>query len=549
MRKLPRFLLLGVLVNCGSQRADSGNTEQPSTADGGRRDASLLDASVPPGNDAAPAQSVALNRVVMKSTHNAYERGEPLFDQLAFHQIRSVEVDIHAGKAGVAAPAGEWFVYHTDVAGQQDSSCKHLSDCLQQVMAFHRVVPKHEMISIMVDLKDALVGAQSMDALDALLQRELGAALYAPADMVKHCPGATALAPSVTGACSFPTIADLRGRILVILTGAPSCKGTGQLATYAGASGTGRPAFICPGFDANCSFRDYAATKNSVFYNMSFGQSSIASNVAAAGFIGRVYGSGTPPGLDTVEMWNRARGFGAQILATDNVNAFQDDWASTQSGRGYPFACAKVPCALDAREPGNVLGVDARSGDLEGTADSFVFLHDDVANDSVWESAIGTASSHVEPFAKGCLMARVSLAPGSPYLAVCKPADARQMRAQIRATEGGDTTIVEMTPRDTWTTESIFFMRLRVSGTVVSGEGSTDGKIWKVLAQTTLPKAPTLQGVAVSGHDSPDPVRFLFRETTRSEGAVSKVFTSAGAKALVCVGTCPKRTAFDGVVP
>jgi hypothetical protein len=499
--------------------------------------------------DDAGDRSVPLNRVVMKSSHNAFERSEPLFDQLAFHQIRSLEVDIHNKKAGDSAPAGDWFVYHQDVPTQRDTNCAKLSDCIEQVMAFHRTVPKHEVITLLVDLKDPFEGSQSMDALDTLIKREVGDALYAPADMVAHCPSARTLVDSVTGGCTFPTLAALRGRIMVVLTGGSSCGGTGRLATYAGLSGVGRPAFICPGIDDTCAFANYANVKNSVFYNMSILNAAVAARVEAAGFIGRVYGGGGTPGLDTMDMWNEAKGYGAHILATDKVNAFQDGWSSSQSNRAYPFSCMRANCGLDREEQGSVLGMDVRSGDIEGTSDSFLFLHDKVIGATIWETSIATQSSHVEPFAKGCLMARVSATPGSPYFAVCKPADARPVRVQYRTTAGADTTIVEMQPRATWTPESIFFMRLRVNGTTVMGDGSTDGTRWTNLAQATLSAAPELQGTATSGHDSANVVRFLFRNVKRDEGGAEIAFTKTAATALTCVGSCAKQQVFDGVVP
>jgi hypothetical protein len=550
MRTVFQTMILGAFLACSSepgqvdkpslQSADAGTTpDGPATSDV---------SSVVATDDAG--QRALLNQVVIKSTHNAFERSEPIFDQLAYHQVRSLEVDVHTSKAGIRAPAGDWFVFHTDTPTQRNSSCEHLSDCLQQVMAFHRVAPQHEVVELMVDLKTAFGGAQSMDALDTILERELGDSLYTPDDLLAHCPGAPDLVSAVKGACSFPTVTELRGRVLVVLTGGSSCKGTGLLATYAGATGSNRSAFIGSGIGAGCTFADYGSTKNSVFYNMNLASAAAAQDIYKAGFIARIYGGeASKPGLDTPAMWNTAKGYNAHILATDKVNAGLDGWASTQSGQGYPFSCIEAGCALESQERGAVLGLDVRSGDIEGVEDSFVFLHDEVPGASTWTSAIASESSHVEPFAKGCLMARVSLMPNSPYFAVCKPADARQMRVQYRTVVGADTSVVEMRPRASWTLESIFFMRLRVTGATVIGEGSTDGLTWTQLAQVTLTSAPTLQGLAASGHDSADSVRFLFRQATRTESGVDKAFTKATAKALACVGTCAKQAAFDGVVP
>ena len=47
-----------------------------------------------------------------KSAHNAYERDEGLFDQLAYHRVRSLELDIHTDKVGWPSQKDDWYVYH-----------------------------------------------------------------------------------------------------------------------------------------------------------------------------------------------------------------------------------------------------------------------------------------------------------------------------------------------------------------------------------------------------------------------------------------------------
>src|SRR5690242_15217668 len=109
--------------------------------------------------------SVPYDHAVQSSAHNAFEREEPLLDQLVYDRIRSLELDIHASRAGQAAPPNDWFVYHEDIdlPGNRDSSCTLLSDCLRLVSAFHNAVPHHEVVTLWLDLKDAFIDGHSIE--------------------------------------------------------------------------------------------------------------------------------------------------------------------------------------------------------------------------------------------------------------------------------------------------------------------------------------------------------------------------------------------------
>lgn len=543
-----RFVWLPLVLACGDEGSavvtDAGSGDAPTS------DVITFDAGVD-GSDAAPDAAPSLPRygeIVGKSVHNSYDRDEPLFDQLAYHRIRSVEIDIHDGKTLRPSLSFDWYVYHADLPGFRSTSCDRMSDCLDEIAAFERAVPDHEVITLLVDLKDDLAGVHDAKALDAMLTSRLGSTLFQPKDLAAACGSAPNLRASVTGSCAWPTLDALRGRVLVVLTGGASCTGQGKLATYAGPTGLSPVAFIAPDIDDTCTFPSYAAQNDVVFFNMDLPHAPAAAAVRSAGFVGRVYKGGVGGGLDAQVDWDQAKTDGAHWLATNKVNAFVDPWSTTMGPKGYPFRCFSG-CSLPASEVGRTLGVDVRSGDIEGTADSFTFLHSPVTTAATWEAAIATPSSHVEEFAKGCLMARVSLSPGSPYFAVCRTADVHRLRVQYRLTQGGGTTKIEMSPRPEWNDESIFFARLVINGTNVSGSGSTDGKAYTVIGQATLPQAPTLQGIAASGHDSPTDVRLLFVEPTRIEGSTRVPFTSATAKTKACVGTCPTQAFFDGVVP
>ncbi len=537
-----------MLLSCGDggdvPLADASSDAEPRRDGSPSDDASVTDAT----NDVVDAGvPVRYGQLVATSVHNSYDRDEPIFDQLAFHRIRSVEVDLHDGKTLRPTLDFDWYVYHADAPGFRSTSCDRFSDCLDEIAAFERAVPKHEVLTVFVDLKDDLAGTHDAKALDALIAARIGPSVFRPSDLGAACGGAKDLRGAVTGSCAWPTLDALRGRTLFVLTGGSSCDGQGKLAAYAGATGLSPVAFIAPSIEDACPYSAYAAQKNVVFYNMDLPHAGAAAQVRSAGFVGRVYKGGLGGGLDAQVDWDEAKADGAHLLATNKVNAFQDPWSTTMQAKGFPFGCAGG-CALPASELGRTVGVDVRSGDIDGIVDSCVFLHETVTVSATWEVALATPSSHVEEWAKGCLMVRSSLAAGSPYFAVCRPADVHPLRVQYRTTLNGPTTKLEMAPRPEWNDESIFYARLTVNGTNVSGQGSTDGKSWSTIGQATLAQAPQLQGIAASGHDSALPVRFLFVEPTRKEGSTNIPFTAAGAKKM-CLGACPIQSAFDGVVP
>src|SRR5690606_33492157 len=132
---------------------------------------------------------VPYNHAVQKSIHNAYSRYEPLLDQLLYHRVRSLELDIHRRREGVLAPPGEWFVFHADKPLMRRTSCARLSDCLGQLAAFHAAVPRHAPITLFIDLKDELTGGHQAEDLDAAIARGLGREnIVTPADLIAACP-------------------------------------------------------------------------------------------------------------------------------------------------------------------------------------------------------------------------------------------------------------------------------------------------------------------------------------------------------------------------
>lgn len=504
-------------------------------------------------DDTSPGPDVAYSDAVQKSSHNAYAREEPIVDQLLYHRIRSLELDVHVSRAGSPDLDRDWFVYHEDMPFFRETSCATASACLGQVAAFHRAVPHHEVTTLFVDLKDGFSPGHMPADLDAVLVGALGrGALFTPEDAMKRCLGATSLRDALAGTCSFPTLAELRGRIVLAVTGGSACDASSPVRSYGGADPLARVAFLAPNVDAMCPVATQDADPNGpVFVNMDRDGRDQAAEANARGLVARIYRGGVSGGLDTRDEIAEARAAGARHLATDKASADFDPWAATHDGRGFPFACAG--CAGFA-EPGDVLGIRASTGDLWGSADSAFFaLAPETHEAEAWTALASVPSSHVEPFAKACVVARASDAPDAAYAAVCRTFDRYPPRMQVRAVTGGETTALDAPPLPDFDAEVPALLRLVVApedaSTTVRAEVSADGARWVAIGTTTIAGALPARGLAVSSHDRA-PVKALFAGVTRARRGAAPV--AIGLRALPWrkgIGAASSGEAFAGVSP
>lgn len=492
------------------------------------------------------AGSLRYDHVAQKSVHNAYSRFEPLLDQLVYHRVRSLELDIHTSKAGVAAEAGEWFVYHEDYPLFRDTSCARLGDCLGQLAAFHDASPLHEVVTLFVDLKNDFTPGHDVADLDRRIETSLGREnVVTPDDLVARCDGATSLRDAVAGTCTFPTLAQLRGKFLVVTTGGSGCNAASHVRRYADAPGK-RLGFAGPNVDASCPVAALDTRRDIAFFNMAFSAIGQAPAITARGLVGRAYGSATSGGLDDAGAYATARAAGAVHLATDKVNAEQDAWATAHGAHGFPFTCDD--CDDELKEEASVLALRARGGDQNGEADSGVFAYEPTTGRSTWTSLVSVPSSHVEAGAKACLIARESDAPGAANVALCRSFDVARPRLQVRPYAGAETFAVEAAPIPGLKDEAPAFLRLAVEpspsgGTKIEALISGNGRTWSVVATTELEAALPLRGISVSANG--DSVKGLFAGLTRSHGDGAHPVV-AGELVLAPIGTDASGLAFDG---
>jgi hypothetical protein len=452
------------------------------------------------------------HEVRQKSIHNAFQRTEGIYDQLLYWRIRSLEVDVHLSHPFDSSPAtdgrDDWFVYHHTF--DMYSSVHTLGEFLRICAGFHRAVPDHEVVTLFIDIKDGFprsAGApRSRHRFDELLRHHLGTHLYSPADLMAHGTGSSLREVVEQG--GWPTLGELRGRFLVVLTGSPV-----QTANYLGAGETAvdRAAFVSAGIS---SVTDIGRDDDVVVYNMNRDHVGLAPAVRDRNLVARAYY------IDDEQAWTDAVQARCHHVATDMVNARVDRWSSTTGPTGFPFQVddGRTPLTI---EPGTVVGVWARSGDIWERGDSCFFHHrvcPPDALDNSYEFVISGPNSHTEPWTKGGIMARESADPGARYFGVFRPGAGAGLRVQLRVEPGSSTTVLERHIGPTWRFGSDFdqdtlaYARLDVSdgGRRCRGFGSIDGVEWVELGSFEFEVPMALQGLAVSSHGQRRGAKYLF---------------------------------------
>jgi hypothetical protein len=468
--------------------ADSADGDGSDGSDGGGD--SSGDDGGDGGSEPLPPRVPTYHEAQQKSSHNSYERHEALVDQLAYHRVRSLELDIHRDGGVFGSEPGNWFVYH-DVPGS--TTCLRLSDCLQDVRAFTNGVVDHEVITLWLDLKDGFTEGYGPAELDVLLDEYLGSDLFTPGELMDRCPDAGSLRDAAFE-CGWPTLPELRGRVIVMLTGGTITQPEDRLARYAA---EGQRGFVAPNMPDKIEGPELDAV---VVLNAEVDQTNALRAAVHDGFIGRVWG------VNSESAWLAVADAKVQHIATDKVNWEQDPWAVTHDpDTGWPFTCTGDCGSTESEpEPGTVLGIVVDSGDIWDDADDFAFAHLDAGTqDEAWTVLVSGANSHVEKWVKGCLMARVDLEPGSPYFAVCRPADEEPVRVQKRTDRNGGSDATEndivsggLSPT------SVAWLRLDLSdgGRCVTGYGAHQRDQWVEIDSQCFDEPLTVRGLAASSH-------------------------------------------------
>jgi hypothetical protein len=470
------------------------------------------DMQVPPKDDepepadVTPGVDVPYDQAIQASSHNSFERFEPLLDQLVYGRIRSLELDIHDRKEGVDAAPGEWFVFHEDIPLNRYSSCRTLADCLRLVMAFHEAVPQHEVVTLWLDLKSDFAGGHDVADLDAAVSAALGRDnIVTPADLIARCPGATSVRDAVTNGCAFPTLAQLRGRFIVAMTGGTLCDPKDRVAVYGGVAPRERVAFVAPGITGSCPIDAYDAHSDTVMLNLVFEQHDKIPDVRARGLVSRAYRGLVS--LNNEDDFLTARQLGTNHIAMDMLNVERDPWATTYSSTGFPFECAR--CAPPAIEVGSALLLRGTTGDVGGSADSMYVEYAEQTGDAKLDALVSVPSSHVEPDAKACIVARESTAPDAVSVSLCRRFDQGAPVLVVRSARGAASSLVTADAVDGFSAETAAFLRLAIQGSTVVASVSIDGVSWTELSRVSVAVPLTVRGVGVASRTT-EAVRAVF---------------------------------------
>ncbi|HEV8581620.1 MAG TPA: Ca2+-dependent phosphoinositide-specific phospholipase C [Thermoanaerobaculia bacterium] len=171
--------------------------------------------------------------IFQPTCHNCYEKGvarelgAETFKQV-LDQVKNVEIDIYDHQDLVTGGGPKhWFVRHgpgrLPLSGN-DNNCtgdgngtNDLSACLTDIREWSAGHPGHDPITLFLDKKQGFSQPSSQRTpadLDQLVQDKLGSALYEPASL----RGTYSSLREAARQGNWPTMANLKGKVLVVLT-------------------------------------------------------------------------------------------------------------------------------------------------------------------------------------------------------------------------------------------------------------------------------------------------------------------------------------------
>ncbi len=221
MRALLSVFITGAVASaCSPSSGDGGpgpGSEPDGSAGGDDAGVSLSDAAGP-SPDADPASYVNYAEAHFAGTHNSFKGGTngdrgSLTEQLAAG-VRNIELDIHAGDFSTH---GYRVGHHSpgdDVAhGGGNPDTDALVDWLEVIADWSAENPRHAPITLVIDLKDPLNEKRRYEDGD----------LARLNDVVRDAFGDSLYAAEELGG-RFPSVGELRGRVLVVMSGSESAR-------------------------------------------------------------------------------------------------------------------------------------------------------------------------------------------------------------------------------------------------------------------------------------------------------------------------------------
>jgi hypothetical protein len=514
------------------------------------------------------------NEVAQIGTHNSYEtiwdgyanRIESLFDQLAYHQVRSLELDIHDRSPDYSEIPIEddqdFYVYHDgyrDPAGLIDHtrapSCRTLAGCLRQLRRFDESEPYHEVVTVWIEQKEDWTDGHQPADFDAEVARAIGRrSLFTPADLIDSCNGQRKRLGSppvhdlvaAVEKCGWPRLERLRGKVIFVMMQTDTGDDNASLAsvlTYAGGDPLARVAFLAPDpsfVAARPGPAEATAHSNSIFSNINDTAQSAVSQFESP-FDGRlpwrryVFRKALGSRGEAEDALRR----GVQVPAAE----FPEDVGVT-GAHGWPFAMV-APGAPAGYVIDDQTVVHLRA---QSSADSYAFWpaveNPEMSSEwSCYVAGAGTSSlrDSVDEPAKGCLMARANESLGAPYFAICRP-ESGSAFVEYRSTANAPPTKVSL-PYDVLG-EAVYL-------SLVAAQ--SDERLWcytgyaGVVATTQcFGDRLALQGLAVSS-GTDETTKFLFGDLFRADAKNGRSRLTAEAfGAASGIGQVTQLSAGDG---
>ena len=230
--------------------------------------------------------------IFQPTCHNCYEikvaeaMGAKTFKQV-LDKVKNVEIDFWDTKDAVTGGVKhEWYVRHsagTLFQSGNDNNCtgngkgtNNLGACLSDIKQWSDAHPEHEVVTLFLDKKQAWSsvseGRRPID-LDQLVESRLGDALYKPASVQSTYP---TLREAAKGR-NWPSMDDLKGKVIVVLTGGQLENHNKTLSEYVADRGGNAALFVAADTDEKSDITGVpnqftsATSGYVVFYNIKAG--------------------------------------------------------------------------------------------------------------------------------------------------------------------------------------------------------------------------------------------------------------------------------------
>ncbi len=230
------------------------------------------------------------HEVMQPTCHNCYEianaqaMGASTLAQV-LDKVKNIEVDFWDTRDALfGGSAGHWFVRHNpgtlfqsgndNICSGNGSGTNDLAACLGDIKKWSDAHPGHQVVTLFLDKKQAWSGASEgrrPSDLDRLITTTFGSKLYTPKMLQKNYASLRQAAQAGV----WPSMAELQGRIIVVLNGGQTFNHNDTQNEYLNERGKEAAIFVGPDADEPSDFfgtPNQFSDKNAeqvVFYNLS----------------------------------------------------------------------------------------------------------------------------------------------------------------------------------------------------------------------------------------------------------------------------------------